>query len=46
MEASTKKELAVTFLQDLAHMSPDRLREIISEFVGEDLAAVMFKLLE
>jgi len=42
MDNSSKKDLAVTFLEDLAKMEPARLRQIIGEVVGEELAAVMF----
>ena len=42
METSSKKDLAVSFLKDLGKMEPERLRMIISEQVGEELAAVMF----
>lgn len=42
MDISSKKDLALTFLNDLANMRPDRLQQIIAEAVGEDLAAVMF----
>jgi hypothetical protein len=42
MEPSTKKEMAVTFLGDLAKMNADRLRKIIQDVIGEELAAVMF----
>jgi len=42
METSSKKDLAVHFLKDLGKMEPERLRMIIGNVVGEELAAVMF----
>ncbi|MBN2497518.1 MAG: hypothetical protein JXR96_23195 [Deltaproteobacteria bacterium] len=42
METSSKKDLALGFLGELASMRPDRLQDIIRQVVGEDLAAIMF----
>jgi hypothetical protein len=42
MESSNPKELAMTFLHELAGMPRERLQEIIRTRVGEELAAVMF----
>jgi hypothetical protein len=42
MEPTSKKELALSFLGELAGMERERLQEIIREVVGEELAAVMF----
>ena len=42
MDVASKKELALSFLNDLANMRPDRLQQIIGQAVGEDLASVMF----
>lgn len=42
MEPSTKKELAVAFLGELANMRRDRLQQIVGEVIGEELATVMY----
>jgi hypothetical protein len=42
MESSDPKDLAMTFLHELAHMPRERLQELIRTRVGEDLAAIMF----
>ena len=42
MKTTSKKELALSFLGELASMERERLQEIIREVVGEELAAVMF----
>jgi len=42
MEQSSKKELAVAFLNELASMPHDRLQDIVEKVIGEELAAVMF----
>ena len=42
METASKKELAISFLGELAGIPRERLQEIIREVVGEELAAVMF----
>jgi hypothetical protein len=42
MKKSTKKELAISFLEELSEIKSDRLQSIIREVVGEELAAVMF----
>jgi hypothetical protein len=42
MDISSKKDLALAFLRDLAIMPRDRLQEIIRDTVGEELASVMF----
>lgn len=42
MEASSKKDLAVGFLSELANMRRDRLQQIVGEVIGEELATVMY----
>lgn len=42
MEKSSKKELAVAFLNELASMPHERLQEIVEKVIGEELAAIMF----
>ena len=42
MDVTSKRELALSFLTDLANMRPDRLQQIIGDAVGEELASVMF----
>jgi hypothetical protein len=42
MEPSTKKELAVAFLGELANMRRDRLQQIVGDVIGEELATVMY----
>ena len=42
MEKSTKKELAVAFLNELASMQHERLQGIVEKVIGEELAAIMF----
>ena len=42
MKSNTKKELAVSFLEDLSSMPPSRLQDIIRTIVGEELTGVMF----
>jgi hypothetical protein len=39
---TTKADLALSFLGELANMRRDRLQEIIRTIVGEELATVMF----
>ncbi len=42
MDTSQAKDLAMTFLQELANMPRERLQDLIRDRVGEELAAVMF----
>lgn len=42
METNSKKDLAISFLNELGTMNPERLRTVISNVIGEELAAVMF----
>ena len=42
MDVSSKRELALAFLGELAGMDRDRLQAIIRSAVGEELAAIMF----
>lgn len=42
MENTSKKDLALAFLSELAGMERERLQQIIRDVVGEELAAVMF----
>lgn len=42
MDTSSKKDLAIAFLGDLATMPREKLQEIIQHTVGEELAAIMF----
>lgn len=42
MEKSSKKELAVAFLNELASMQHERLQGIVENVIGEELAAIMF----
>jgi hypothetical protein len=42
MDSTNAKDLAMTFLHELANMPRERLQELIRTKVGEDLAAVMF----
>lgn len=42
MDVTSKRDLALSFLNDLANMRRERLQEIIQTIVGEELAAAMF----
>jgi hypothetical protein len=42
MDSTKSKDLAMTFLQELASMPRERLQELIRTKVGEELAAIMF----
>lgn len=42
MKNTSKKDLAISFLADLANMNPGRLQEIVRTTIGEELAEVMF----
>lgn len=42
MDVTSKKDLAVSFLGELANMRRDRLQEIVSSVIGEELASVMY----
>ncbi len=42
MKKTSKKDLAISFLTELAEMKPDRLQDIVRTTIGEELAEVMF----
>ena len=42
VDTSSKKDLAIAFLGELARMRRDRLQKIVKDVIGEELAAVMF----
>ena len=42
MDATSKKDLAVSFLSELANMQRERLQQIVGSVIGEELATVMY----
>jgi hypothetical protein len=42
MDVTSKKDLAVSFLGELANMRRDRLQQIVGSVIGEELASVMY----